>query len=177
MSPFLPKMKPYFFSTRAFVAAALLALSPISLATSNYEYGKDEYVTVSHGLSPDKKLAITAHGEGELGDEDFHLYLFDAGTGKKIGPLSEIDEFLDTGAGAFAAKWSADSTEVTLIYRVDRHEPLKSITYKIKDGRATPTTKKPVDVAEKSALVKFWQDNSSDPKPTEKTFGTPKKKE
>ena len=55
-------------------------------ATWNYEYGPDEYVTVAKGISPDRKIAITAHGSGELGDENFHLYLTDAGTGKKIGP-------------------------------------------------------------------------------------------
>src|SRR6184192_2973159 len=59
-------------------------------ATWNYEYGPDEYVTVAKGISPDGKIAITAHGSGELGDEHFHLYLTDAGTGKKIGPLKAI---------------------------------------------------------------------------------------
>jgi hypothetical protein len=88
----------------------MLLLSAISLrATSNYEYGPDEYVTVSNGISPDGKFAITAHGGGELGYDNFHLYLTDANTGKKIGPLEEIKETLDTGADAFAAKWSKDS--------------------------------------------------------------------
>src|SRR5712664_244625 len=99
-------------TTRLFVLFSILLL-PITaaLATSNYEYGPDEYVTVSNGISPDGKFAITAHGRGGLGYDDFQLYLTDAITGKKIGPLEEITETLDTGADAFAARWSKDSQQ------------------------------------------------------------------
>src|SRR5438552_17982468 len=92
---------------RLLVLVSMLLLPVISVrATANYEYGPDEYVTVTKGISPDGKIAITAHGSGEIGDENFHLYLTDAGTGKKIGPLEEIKEFLDPVANAFAAQWS-----------------------------------------------------------------------
>jgi len=93
-------------TSRFFLFGSILLL-PVSsvLATWNYEYGPNEYVTVANGISPDGKITITAHGSGELGDENFHLYLTDAGTGKKIGPLEEIKEFLDTAAGAFGAQW------------------------------------------------------------------------
>ena len=115
-------------TTRLTLLAGIILLSAASLrATANYEYGPDEYVTVSNGLSPDGKFAITAHGGGELGYEKFRLFLTDAVSGKKIGPLEEITEFLDTDAGAFAARWSKDSQEVTIVWRVDRHEPLKAI--------------------------------------------------
>src|SRR5438045_3981783 len=153
----------------------LLALCAASIAfttafaTSNYQYGPNEYVTVANGISPDKKLAITAHGEGELGDENFHIYLTDAVTGKKIGPLTEIVDPLDTGAGAFAAKWAADSHEVTIVYRIDRHEPLKAVTYNIGERRARPI-KGPFNVKAED-LISYWQDNCSDPKPSEKVFG------
>ena len=112
-----------------FVLFSILLL-PITaaLATSNYEYGPDEYVTISTGISPDGKYAITAHGSGELGDDNFHLFLTDAISGKRIGPLEEIVETLDTGAGAFAAKWSEKSQQVTIVYRVDRHAPLKAVS-------------------------------------------------
>src|SRR5438477_8440567 len=97
---------------RLLLFVSTLLLPVISLrATSNYEYGPDEYVTVTKGISPDGKIAITAHGSGELGDENFHLYLTDAGSGKKIGPLEEIKEFLDTAADRFAAQWSRDGQE------------------------------------------------------------------
>ena len=155
------------------IAAALILGAASVFATDNYEYGPDEYVTISNGISPDHKLAITAHGTGEMGDENFHLYLFDAAAEKKIGPLDEIDEVLDTGAGSFAAKWAKDSAQATIVYRVDRHAPLKSITYRFTKGHAVSTTKKPVDVKD-AALIKFWQDHCSDSKPSEKTFGTPK---
>jgi len=90
---------------RLFLLFPVLLL-PITaaLATSNYEYGPDEYVTVSNGMSPDGKFAITAHGGGELGYDDFRLYLTDAITGKKVDPLQEVAGTLDTGADAFAAK-------------------------------------------------------------------------
>jgi hypothetical protein len=76
----------------------LLLPSSFVLATSNYEYGPDEYVTVASGISPDGKYAITAHGSGYLGHDNFHLYLTNAASGKNIGPLAEVVETLDTGA-------------------------------------------------------------------------------
>src|SRR6185312_13398339 len=70
---------------RLLLFLSILLLPLISIrATSNYEYGPDEYVTITNGISPDGKIAITAHGSGELGDDNFHLYLTDAATGKKI---------------------------------------------------------------------------------------------
>ena len=68
------------------IIGALLAPFTFALATSNYEYGTDEYVTVASGISPDGKFAITAHGTGYLGYDNFHLYLTDAITGKMIAP-------------------------------------------------------------------------------------------
>ena len=67
---------------RLLLFLSILLLPVISVrATSNYEYGPDEYVTVSNGISPDGKFAVTAHGGGELGYDNFHLYLTDAVTG------------------------------------------------------------------------------------------------
>ena len=154
-------------------SAILLLISSAALATFNYEYGDDEYVTISNGISPDRRTAITTHGEGDMGYEKFHVYLFHALTGKKIGPLEEIVEPLDTGAGAFGAKWASDSSAVTIVYRVDRHAPLKSITYRLANGRAIPATKAPVDVRDES-LIKFWGQHCSDPKSPAKIFGTAK---
>src|SRR4051794_26284604 len=105
---------------RLLLCLSILLLPVISArATSNYEYGTDEYVTITNGLSPDRKIAITAHGNGELGDDDFHLYLTDAATGKKVGPLTEIDEFLNTAADKYGAQWSSDGQEVTIVWLVD----------------------------------------------------------
>jgi hypothetical protein len=154
----------------------LVFTAATAFATFNYDYGTDEYVTISNGISPNHKFAITTHGEGDMGYDNFHVYLFAADTGKKIGPLEEIVDTLDTGAGAFGAKWSKDSTEVTIVYRVDRHAPLKSMTYHFLKNRAIPATKKPVDV-KVDEVIKFWGEFCSDSKPPEKTFGTPKRRD
>jgi hypothetical protein len=157
-------------------AAMLIHASTATFATSNYDYGANEYVTINNGISPNRKLAVTAHGEGEMGYGNFHLYLFDAVTGKKIGPLEEIVDTLDTGAGAFAAKWTKDSSEVTIIYRVSRHAPQKVMTYRLMKRRAIPVTNEPIDVKPwdyDAPLVKYWRESKS----PNKTFGVPKEHE
>ena len=161
---------------RLLLFVSILLLPVISVrATSNYEYGPDEYVTITKGISPDGKIGITAHGSGELGDENFHLYLTDAGTGKKIGALEEIKEFLDTAANAFAAQWSSDGQQVTIVWRVDRHEPLKAISYRIA-GRRAEKIKGPFNVKDGDALEKFFiKECSGSGKPSPKIFGTPLK--
>jgi len=163
-------------TSRILLFVSILLLPVISVrATWNYEYGPDEYVTVAKGISPDGKIAITAHGNGELGDENFHLYLTDAGTGKKIGALEEIKEFLDTAGPAFAAQWSSDSRQVTIVWRVDRHEPLKAISYRI-TGRRAEKIKGPFNVKDGDGLEKFFvQECAGDGKPSPKIFGTPLK--
>lgn len=126
-------------SAKARAFLLLIALSAAAIvsasATSNHHYGPDEYAVVDGGLSPDRKYSIAAHGGGEFGYDNFHIYLMNTATGKKIGPLEEIKETLDTGADAFYAKWSSDSTEVAIRYRVDRHEALE-VRYRIEKGRA-----------------------------------------
>jgi hypothetical protein len=126
---------------RSFLPAAALALFSVTLlsdsayATSNYNYKPGEYIAIVDGRSPDGRYAIASHGDGEYGYDNFHLYLMDAMTGRKIGPLEEIKDTLDTGAGAFYAKWSADSSQVSITYRVDRHVAVM-VRYRIADRRA-----------------------------------------
>jgi hypothetical protein len=155
--------------------SALVLPTKFALATSNYQYGPDEYVTVTNGISPNDKYAITAHGGGKLGYDNFHLYLMDASTGKNFGPLEEIVETLDTGANAFSAKWSTDSKQVIIIYRVDRHAPLKAVTYRIA-GRRARCIKRPFDVTSEE-LKEYWHNHSSAGQPSARTFGTPLKHE
>ena len=151
---------------------SLVGATTVAFATSNYDYGSDEYVTVAKGTSPNGKLAITAHGEGEYGDDHFHIFLTDVTTGKRVGPLTEIVDTLDTGAGAFCARWSQDSQQVIIVYRVSRHAPLKAVSYQISDRRAR-RLKGPFDVTS-DELISYWQKQCSEAKPSEKTFGTPK---
>ena len=126
---------------RSFLPAATLALFSFTLlshsayATSNYNYKPGEYIVIVDGRSPDGLYAIASHGDGEYGYDNFHLYLMDAKTGEKIGPLEEIKDTLDTGANAFYAKWSADSSQVSITYRVDRHIAVM-VRYRIADRRA-----------------------------------------
>lgn len=116
------------------IALSALGIS-FAFATSNREYGPNEYVVIDGGLSPDRKYSLAAHGNGELGYGNFHIYLMNAVTGKKIGPLEEIKDTLDTGADAFYAKWLPNSTEVAIRYRIDRREALE-VRYRIANGRA-----------------------------------------
>ncbi len=123
----------------AFLACLLASLSATPAgATSVYEYKQDEYVIVEKGMVPDKRHSIAAHGNGELGDEDFHIYLM-AADHRKIGPLEKIKETLDSGPNAFAAAWSSDSNFVAIRYRIDRHIYVTNI-YRIAPGRAYTIT-------------------------------------
>jgi hypothetical protein len=123
--------------------ACLALLSPPLRATSNYTYKPGEYVVIADGRSPDGQYSIAAHGEGDMGYDNFHIYLLDARTGKKIGALEEIKDSLDTGADAFRAEWSADSRQVSISYRVDRRVSVM-VRYRIENRRAIrvsgPTT-------------------------------------
>jgi hypothetical protein len=153
---------------RRLIVLLSVLLLPHAFATSNYEYGADEYVTVVSGVSRDGKFAITAHGTGYLGYDNFRLYLTDAISGKTIGPLQEIVDTRDTNADAFAAKWSPDSHEVTIVYRVGR--PLKAVTYRISHRRAR-CVKGPFDVKDER-LMQYWQSNASGSQPSPRIFGT-----
>jgi len=117
----------------AYVWFGFISLST-ACATSTYHYRADEYVTIPGGRSPDGHYLITAHGEGEYGDENFHLYLSDARTGKKLGQLDQVKDPLDTGADAFSAQWSGDSREVSISYRIDRHEAVM-VRYRVENGQ------------------------------------------
>jgi len=108
-------------------------------ATSVYTYGKNEYVVVANGMAPDGRYAVAAHGIGQDGGDDFHLYLLAEPGHRVIGPLEEVSETLDTAAGAYTAEWSPDSRYVGLLYRSDRHITALNL-YRIGNGRAYPIT-------------------------------------
>ena len=157
---------------RAFLTLGLLLLGvTMAEATVNHQYGADEYDTVMQGISPDGKWAITTHGGGDLGYDNFHVYLTDNATGKKIGPLEEIVGTLDTGAVAFCAQWSEDSTQVAIIYRISRHKPLKAMSYRIGKHRAFPLSKAPADANDNQAG--YYANYGTQGGPSPKIFGTP----
>jgi hypothetical protein len=123
------------FFLRSFILLFFVGFASSVFATSNYEYKPGEYVTIAEGVSPDGRYAIATHGEGELGYDNWHVYLMNARTGKKIGPLEEITDPLDTAADAYVAQWSPDSSTVAITYRADRHVAVK-IVYRIAHRRA-----------------------------------------
>ncbi len=157
----------------------LTALGPFLLsvilarATSNYIYGSDEYDTVIGGISPNGKYAIATHGSSaNYGYDGFRVFLIDNLTGKKIGPLLEVSDNLDTGADAFGAKWSADSGSVFVVYRIDRHQPLQAVEYRIAHGRAYPATLTHVDADANQSS--YWQTVAAGNRKSPKIFGTPR---
>jgi hypothetical protein len=105
-------------------------------ATSTYTYGEKEYVVVAGGTAPDHRYAIAAHGSGDYGSDEFHLYLLAEPGGKVIGPLEEVTGF-DTGPQSYTAVWSPDSRYVGVLYRGDRHIVALNL-YRIEHGRAFP---------------------------------------
>ena len=88
-------------------------------------------------MAPDKQHSIAAHGDGELGYDNFHIYLMAEPDHWKIGPLEEIKDILDTGPEAYTAQWSADLSFAAISYRSDRHIRAINI-YRIGARRAYP---------------------------------------
>jgi hypothetical protein len=106
------------------VLAALLAfaLAP-ARATDTHDYAKGEYAIIRDGLSPDQRLSLAAHGDGEGGDANFHVWLMAEPAHRRIVTLDDIgsNNNLDTGPDAYRARWSADSRRVAVSFRSDRH--------------------------------------------------------
>jgi len=123
------------------LAAAILFASAIapSRATSNHQYAKGEYAVIRDGLGPDKKISLASHGEGELGDGDFHVWLMSEPEHRPIMALPGIssDNNLDTAPDAYHAFWSEDARYVAIAFRTSRHEVALNL-YRIEGGRARP---------------------------------------
>jgi hypothetical protein len=113
----------------------IVAATSAALGSSVHEYKPNEYLPIVHGLSPDGRYAIAAHGSSDyLGYEGFQLYLIDAKTHKPLAGLKEPKEpFVDTGANAYYADWSADSKHVSVTFRAERHLAVR-LRYRITDG-------------------------------------------
>jgi hypothetical protein len=137
---------------------SLLALVPITTATSDYLYKSGEYVTVKNGRSPDGMYAVAGHGPAENEKGEFRIYLMDAKANKAIGPLSEITDgsWQDTAPLAYHANWTADSHFVTISYRSDRRT-ISLIKYKIENRRAI-RVKGPIPASDKEAAALGWPD-------------------
>jgi hypothetical protein len=120
----------------SFAVVAGLALMP-ARATSEYNYGKDEYVTIRNGLAPNQQLSLASHGDGEYGTGGFHVWLMAEPAHRRIEALDNIseDNILDSAAEAFHAFWSKDSRYVGVGHRYDRYEVALDL-YRIEGRRA-----------------------------------------
>lgn len=102
---------------------ACLVAAPAG-ATSEHQYGKNEYAVIRHGLAPNRELSLASHGAGELGDDDFHVWLMAEPAHRKVVALDDIasDNNLDSDPDAYHAFWSKDSSRVAVAFRRSRHE-------------------------------------------------------
>ncbi len=94
--------------------------------------------------SPSGRLAVAIYSDPEFNDtkpgDDTTVYLIEAATKKRIGPLEEVD----ADGGGFAKPsenveptWSKDSKFLTIYYRCGRHS-YDSLLYRIEGRRAIP---------------------------------------
>jgi hypothetical protein len=127
-----------FVISLAAAVSVAFAIAP-ARATSNYEYKKDEYAPIRDGLAPNKLTSLASHGNGELGDEDFHVWLMSEPSHRRIMALPDIGSHnnLDTDPDAYHAFWSADARHVAVAFRTDRHEIALKL-YSIEGGDARP---------------------------------------
>jgi hypothetical protein len=116
----------------AIVGVLLFALVVEADATATYDYKPGEFLVIKGGKSPDKKFSIVA-GEDKTGG--FGIYLMDAQTKKRLGPLEEVATSLDSAPDAYYAHWSPDTKHVGISSRSDRHW-MDNIIYRIENRRA-----------------------------------------
>ena len=118
------------------VAVGLAATALPAGATSNHHYAKGEYGIIHGGLAPNKQVSLASRGEGELGDEDFHVWLMAEPAHRKLMKLDDIssDNNLDTDPEAYHAVWSKDSRHVGVSFRSSRHEVTLNL-YNVEDRR------------------------------------------
>ncbi len=120
--------------------ALLLAAALPAAATSNHEYAAGEFAPIADAVSPDGRFAVVAHGEGDLGIDNFALHLARRPGDRPIAALPGSDEtFLDTAPEAFRAIWAPDSRHVAVDFRADRHERTTAL-WSVADGRVARVT-------------------------------------
>lgn len=129
------------------------------LATSNYVYKRNEYVTITRGRAPDGVCSISAHGEGDIGSDNFNLHLMDGKTGKRLGALAGDPENTwgaDSLAGAYHANWSADSKFVIISFRSDRRT-VSCIKFKVENKQISQVSKA-AEITDRQAKEFGWPD-------------------
>jgi len=92
-------------------------------ATDEHTYDKNEFAVIRDGLAPNKRMSLASHGDGDGGNQNFHVWLMSEPAHRRIARLQDIGSrgILDTGPNAYYAFWSADSRYVAVTYRSERH--------------------------------------------------------
>ena len=121
------------------ILALLLALAALSQAhaTAEHHYARGEYAIVEGGRAPNGKFSLASHGEGEFGNDNFHVYLMAVPGHRRIARLDDIssNNNLDTAPDAYHAAWSPDSRYVAVSFRTERHIVTLNLS-RIEGGRA-----------------------------------------
>jgi hypothetical protein len=123
---------------RYFALLLIVAATSAALGSSVHEYKPHEYLPIVRGVSPDGRHAIVAHGSSDhYGYDGFQLYLMDAKTHKPLVGLKEPKGLVvDTGPDAYYADWSADSKQVSVTFRAERHLAVR-VRYRVTDGHVS----------------------------------------
>ena len=90
------------------IFGSLLACGAVPVhATGSHDYGKGEYGVIRDGLAPNKRLSLAAHGDGEGGTGNFHVWLMAEPAHRRIAALPGIgsENNLDTGPDSYRAAW------------------------------------------------------------------------
>jgi hypothetical protein len=106
----------------AFAVALFTWIAPVR-ATDSHDYGRNEYAVIHDGLAPNGRFALAAHGDGEGGANNFHVWLMAEPAHRRIAALPGIGSGnnLDTGPDAYHAVWSGNSRHVAVSWRSGRH--------------------------------------------------------
>jgi hypothetical protein len=123
----------------AVLALSLLLAAPPAGATDSHTFARDEYAIIGGGLAPNRTVSLAAHGDGEGGSDNFHIWLMAEPGHRKLEALDGIssDNNLDTGPKAYFAQWSNDSRRVAVSFRSDRHVRQLNL-YAVENRRARP---------------------------------------
>jgi hypothetical protein len=120
------------------IFASLLGCGAMPVhATDSHDYGKGNYPIIRDGLAPNKRFSLAAHGGGDGGTGNFHVWLMAEPAHRRIAALAGIgaDNNLDTGPDSYRAAWSSDSRHVAVSWRSERHLVELNI-YAIENGVA-----------------------------------------
>jgi hypothetical protein len=92
---------------------------------------------IDSGLAPNGRLSLASHGEGESGNDKFHIHLMAEPAHRRIAVLDDITskDILDSGPTAFYASWAPDSRHAAVAFRIERHVMI-TMLYRIERNRA-----------------------------------------